>query len=142
MKKIILNITTAFLIFSINSSCTSQVVLNKKKAPFSKNMETISVADDFQYRNSHKITFDFSVENLKGEPIPKAFFSLLGIDQDGKENAFYSGITKQNGLVKIALKVPHHFEKIKIKVLKNNITQHFKYSLELPTSRQKLIFKY
>lgn len=105
-------------------------------------METLSVADDFQYQNFRKITFDFSVENSNGEPISKALFSFHGIEKNGEENIFYSGITKQDGLVKIALKVPHHFKKVQIKVSKNNITQRFNYPLELFSSQQKLIIKY
>ncbi|MFK7774346.1 MAG: hypothetical protein AB8F94_19515 [Saprospiraceae bacterium] len=104
-------------------------------------METLSVADDFDYRNSQKTTFNFLVEDSKGEPISKALFSFLGIENNGKENIFYSGITKQDGLVKIELKVPHHFEKIKIRVSKNNNTQSFNYSLDLSSSQQKFIFK-
>ena len=140
MKKIILKITITCLIFSINSSCTSQAILKNKKAPVLKNMEMLSVADDFQYRNFQKVTFDFLVENPKGEPISKALFSLNGIEKDGKENIFYSGITKQDGLVKITLKVPYHFEKVQIKVSKNNIIQRFNYPLESPYYHQKLIF--
>lgn len=141
MKNAILKITVVFLIFSTNSSCTSQVVLKNKKESTLKRMETLSVADDFQYQNFQKITFDFSIKNSKGEPISKALFSLNGIEQNGEGNVFYSGITKQDGFVKIALKVPNHFEKIQIKVSKNNITQSFNYSLDLSSSHQKLIFK-
>ncbi|MFT5253743.1 MAG: hypothetical protein ACI87N_002788 [Flavobacteriales bacterium] len=141
MKKTILKITIACLILSINSSCTSQVILKNKKASSSKNMEALSVDEDFQYRNFQKITFDFLIENPKGEPISKALFSLNGIEKDGKENIFYSGITKQDGLVKIVLKVPHHFEKVQIEVSENNIIQRFYYPLESPYYHQKLIFK-
>jgi hypothetical protein len=66
---------------------------------------------------------------------------LNGIEKDGKENIFYSGITKQDGLVKIVLKVPHHFEKVQIEVSENNIIQRFYYPLESPYYHQKLIFK-
>ena len=142
MRKIILKITIACCFFSMNSSCTSQVILKNKKEASLKNMETLSVADDFQYQNFRKITFDFSVENSNGEPISKALFSFHGIEKNGEENIFYSGITKQDGLVKIALKVPHHFKKVQIKVSKNNITQRFNYPLELFSSQQKLIIKY
>lgn len=141
MKKTILNITIAFLILSINSSCTSQVVLKNKKETSPKNMEKLSVADNFEYRNSQKVTFDFSIKNPKGNPVSKALFTLIGIEKDGNENTFYSGITKQDGLVKIALKVPHHFEKLQIKVSKNNITQKYYYPIDLSSSHQKLIFK-
>jgi hypothetical protein len=48
MKKTILKITIACLILSINSSCTSQVILKNKKASSSKNMEALSVDEDFQ----------------------------------------------------------------------------------------------
>lgn len=141
MKKTILKITIAFLIFSLHFSCTSQVVLKNKKEISSKDMESLSVADNFQYQNFKKITFDFLVEDSKGEPISRALFSFNGIENNGEENVFYSGITKQDGLVKIELKVPHHFKKVQIKISKNNITQSFNYPLDLSSPRQKLIFK-
>ena len=131
----------ACLILTMNSSCTSQIALNKKKEPSTKTMETLSVDDNFQYRPFKKVVFDFSIVNAEGVPSSKALFSFLGIDATGGEDVFYSGMTQQNGSVKIALDVPIHFEKVQIKVSKDKKTQNFDYPLDTSPSRQKLVFK-
>lgn len=143
MKKIPLLLWVFLNVVLFNSICLGQVDIKSEKhsSTLQEGMESLSVPDEFNYENDSKISFRFSVEDDKHQPINRALVSFYGVTRQNKKDLFYSGATSINGLVDIQLKIPNHFEAVQIKVSKKGKEEFFEYPIRTSHGTKKYILK-